>query len=305
MNKYAVRKSIFLFLAVFVILSLHLLISCDTDNQKEGKIGIVVTILPQMEFVERIGGDKVDVTVMIPPGASPHTYEPTPSQMINVSEATIYFKVGSGIDFEIVWLDKLIANNPEIIVVDCSEGITLQKIEITHEHEDEKGEHHESEFDPHIWTSPRNAAVMVNNITDGLIDIDPKNQVYYENNRNTYLQEINLLDNDVRNGLADIKNRIFMVYHPAFGYFADEYELTQLSIEAEGKEPTAAGIQHLIEQARQYNIRVVFAEPQFNPQSAEVIANEIDGDVILIDPLAKDYLVNMGTMVEKLIQSME
>ena len=105
-----------------------------------------------MEFVERIGGEKVEVTVMIPPGASPHTYEPTPSQMVDLTNATIYFKVGSGIDFEIVWLDKLIANNPDIIVVDCSEGINLQEMTIADEYEDEQSEHDESDMDPHIWT---------------------------------------------------------------------------------------------------------------------------------------------------------
>ncbi len=262
-------------------------------------MGVAVTILPQAEFVERIGGDKVQVTVMIPPGANPHTYEPTPSQMVSLSDAKIYAKVGSAIEFEVAWMDKLIAINPAMLVVDCSQGITLQQMTVAGEGEPA------GSMDPHIWTSPRNAAVMVQNIASGLIQLDPANQAYYEQNRDAYLQEINRLDADIRSGLAGVQNRVFMVYHPAFGYFAAEYGLTQLPIEAEGKEPTAAGIQRLIEQAKELNIKVVFIEPQFNPQSAEVIASEIGGQVIAIDDLARDYLYNMRAMAEKMIAAME
>jgi zinc transport system substrate-binding protein len=219
--------------------------------------------------------------------------------MVSLSNAKLYAKVGTAINFEIAWMDELVATNPAMLVVDCSHGVTLQ--EMTVPDEDEPA----GSIDPHIWTSPRNAAIMVQNIAGGLIQVDPSNQSYYEQNRDAYLQEIDKLDTDIRNGLAGARNRVFMVYHPAFGYFAAEYGLAQLPIEAEGKEPTAAGLQHLIEQAKEYDIKVVFAEPQFNPQSAEVIANEIGGQVILIDPLAEDYLSNMRTVAEKMIAAME
>jgi zinc transport system substrate-binding protein len=273
--------------------------SCSQEAEATGKLGVAVTILPQAEFVENIGGDKVGITVMVPPGASPHTYEPTPSQMAALSRARLYAKVGSGVEFELTWMDKLIAQNKDMLVVDCSKGVELQPM--TAGDEDEPA----GAMDPHIWMSPRNAQIMVRNIADGLIQIDPDNRDYYEQNRDAYLQKLEQLDRDIRDALSTLKNRIFMVYHPAFGYFASEYDLTMLMVEAEGKEPTPAGLQHLIEQAKEYNIRVVFAEPQFNPQSARVIAEAINGRVVLIDALARDYIENLRTLVGELAQAME
>jgi zinc transport system substrate-binding protein len=277
--------------------------SCTQKAESAGKLGVVVTILPQAEFVESIGGDAVDVTVMVPPGASPHTYEPTPGQMEELSRATMYAQVGSGVEFELVWMDKLAAANEDMLVVDCAQGIQLQETVTENEDEGESDEH--GALDPHIWMSPRNAQVMVENIADGLIAIDPDNRAYYEQNRDAYLQELAQLDQDICDGLAGVENRIFMVYHPAFGYFARDYDVTMLPIEAEGKEPTPAGLAHLIAQAQESNIKVVFASPQFNPASAKVIAEAIDGRVVFIDPLARDYLTNLRVLLGELVQGME
>jgi zinc transport system substrate-binding protein len=273
--------------------------SCAHKTESATKLGVIVTILPQAEFVENIGGDKVDVTVMVPPGASPHTYEPTPGQMEELSRAKMYAKVGSGVEFELVWMDRLIAQNKDMLVVDCSKGIELQQM-IAGDEDEPAGS-----IDPHIWMSPRNAQIMVQNIAHGLIQIDPGNRAYYEQNRDAYLQKLAQLDQDIQDGLSGVKNRIFMVYHPAFGYFARDYDLTMQPIEAEGKEPTPAGLAHLIEQAKEHNIRVVFAEPQFNPQSAKVIADAIDGKVVFIDPLAREYLTNLRILLGELVQAME
>jgi len=274
--------------------------SCTKERQETGQIGVVVTILPQAEFMESVGGEKVDVTVMVPPGASPHTYEPTPSQMAALAKARMYAKVGSGVEFELVWMDKLIAVNKDMLVVDCSQGIELQEMAAPQEHE-----HEHAAMDPHIWMSPLNARIMVQNIATGLIQVDPDNRLYYEQNRDAYLQKLIQLDQDIRAGLSAVTNRTFMVYHHAFGYFAGEYDLIMLPIEEEGKEPTPAGLQHLIEQAGEHGIKVVFAEPQFNPQSAEVIADAIDGRVVFVDPLARDYIVNLRTLMGELVQAME
>jgi prolipoprotein diacylglyceryl transferase len=301
-NKMKIRRprGFLLFLAILLMVSLATAAaSCMQQTEASTKLGVVVTILPQAEFVENIGGDKVDVTVMVPSGASPHTYEPTPSQMAALSEAQLYAKVGSGVEFELTWLDNLIAQNEDMIIVDCSEGIELQPM--TAGDEDEPA----GSMDPHIWMSPRNAQIMVQNIADGLIQIDPDNRDYYEQNRDAYLEELAQLDQDIREGLSEVENRVFMVYHPAFGYFASSYDLVMLPIEAEGKEPTPAGLQHLIEQALEQHIKVVFAEPQFNPQSAKVIADAIDGRVVLINPLARDYIENLQILMAELVQAME
>lgn len=300
MKRFQPKGLLSIFLAMqFMLFWTAVATSCSQETESTAKPGVAVTILPQAEFVENIGGDKVDVTVMVPPGASPHTYEPTPSQMAALSEARLYAKVGSGVEFELVWMDKLIAQNKDMLVVDCSKGIELQQMTVGDEDEPA------GSMDPHIWISPRNAQIMVQNIASGLAQIDPDNRAYYEQNCDTYRQKLAQLDQDIRDGLSGVKNRVFMVYHPAFGYFASSYDLTMLPIEAEGKEPTPAGLQHLIEQAKEHNIHVVFAEPQFNPQSAKVIADAIDGRVVLINPLARDYIENLRTLMGELVQAME
>ena len=260
-------------------------------EEANSRMGVVVTILPQADFVESIGGEKVDVTVMVPPGASPHTYEPTPSQMAALSRARIYVKVGSAIDFELVWMEKLLPVNKDMMVIDCSQGIELQ------------GEH--GTLDPHIWMSPLKAKAMVQNICDGLSTIDPENSGYYRQNCDAYLEKLTQLDSDIKAGLTGIKDRYIMVYHPAFGHFAQEYNIAMLTIEEEGKEPRPAGLARLIEQAREHDVKVIFTSPQFNPQSARVIADAIGGRVVSIDPLARDYIMNMRILLGELIRVKE
>ncbi|MBM4462759.1 MAG: zinc ABC transporter substrate-binding protein [Chloroflexi bacterium] len=279
------------------------MVGCGNPADSSGKIKVAVSILPQSEFVERVGGDKVDVTIMVPPGASPHTYELKPSQMKALAKAKMYAEVGSGVQFEVVYMDNLIAANREMLVVDCSAGVDL--LEMTEEETLGGEEHDHGAKDPHIWMSPLNAKIMVQNICAGLVQIDPDNEAYYKENCDAYLRELTQLDQDIRDGLAQVTNRRFMVYHPAYGYFAKEYDLIMLAIEKEGKEPTAAGITHLVKQAKEHNIKVIFASPQFNPQTAKVIANAIGGSVIFIDPLAKDYVTSLRALARELIQAMQ
>lgn len=252
-------------------------------EESTDKIGVVVSILPQEEFVKSVGGNRVNITVMIPPGASPHTYEATPEQMVKLSKAKMYVKVGSPFEFEIAWLDKLIAINKDMLVVDCSKNIEL----IQSSDPDEPG------MDPHIWTSVHNASIMVRNICDGLVQIDPANKAFYEENRDAYLEKLDALDKDIRSTLDGITSRSFIVYHPAWGYFARDYGLQQLSIEQGGKEPKAAYMARLITEAKANNIKVIFVSPQFDVRNAETIATEIEGRVVIIDPLARNYLDNM------------
>ena len=203
------------FTVIFVVGLLFSAVACAPKPEVRDRIGVVVTVLPQAEFVENVGREKVDVTVMVPPGANPHTYEPMPSQMEALAKAKMYAKVGAGIEFELVWMDKLTAINKDMLVVDCSEGVKLSKMAMDDDHHDR--------MDPHIWMSPVNAQIMVRNICDGLIQIDPKNKSYYQQNRDAYLQKLSQLDAEIRSQLAEVTNRMVMVYHPAFGYFASEY----------------------------------------------------------------------------------
>jgi len=253
------------------------------QSSSQDKIGVVVTILPQQEFVTAVGGDRVYVTVMVPPGASPHTYEVTPAQMALLSKARLYAKVGTPVEFELTWLEKLIAQNRDMLVVDCSKGIGLV----------ESSDEHEPGMDPHIWTSLKNAVVMVSNICQGLVQVDPSGRSYYEQNRDAYIARLNALDGEIEASLKDIKNHAFIVYHPSWGYFARDYGLQQLAIEEGGKEPQAAYMVRLIQEAKNKNIKVIFVSPEFSTRNAETIAAEIGGRVVAIDPLAGDYLDNM------------
>lgn len=301
MRKYCVAllSAVSIVAAVLVFLN----ISCQETNQGMEKIGVVVTIVPQADFLENVGGDKVDIMVMVPPGADPHTYEPSPSQLVKVSEAEMYAKVGSGVEFELTWMDKIIEQNKAMLVVDCSNSIQMMEMEEYNLDED-SSEYHRG-YDPHIWLSPKNAKLMVENICSGLIQVDPQDEAYYNRNRDEYLAKLDALDKYIQEGLSGLGNRRFVVFHPAWGYFAKDYNLEQVPIEIGGKEPSAKDIANLIQKAREQNIKVIFASPEFNPRSAEVIAKEIGGRVIFIDPLAEDYIDNMRVVLKELVQAMQ
>ncbi len=262
-------------------------ISCGPARDDTGKIGVVVTLVPVADFVENVGGDKVDITVMVPPGASPHTYGPIPSQMVAVSEADMYVKVGSGVEFELEWMDEVIEANPNMLVVDSSVGVELMG------------------SDPHIWNSPVNAKLMVENICDGLTKVDPDNASFYAENRDDYLKELDILDGYIHYKLDGFTNRNFMIYHPAFGYFASEYGLMQLAVKYSGKEPTPQVIQDCIDKARQYDLDYMFVAPQFATDDCETIADDIGGQTAPMDPLAENYIANMGRIANALALEFE
>lgn len=299
-------------LIVFFFLVLSIFMSgCvdgqDADSSASDKMIIAVSIVPQAEFVEKIVGDTVDVVVMIPPGASPATYEPSPGQLRSLSKADLYVKVGSGLGFETVWMDDLISVNPDMLVVDSSKGIGLRSMS-AHSHEDEQegdihGDEHDAEeehtgMDPHIWVSPVNTKTMVMNIYDGIAQIDPDNEELYAKNRDAYLGELDLADEIARDVLKGREGSSFMVYHPSWGYFADEYGLEQIPVEIDGKEPSVQDMQRLIDTAKEKNITVIFVQSGFSTSSASAIAAEIGGEVVEVDPLAKDYIDNISKVTQ-------
>ncbi|AUB56184.1 zinc ABC transporter substrate-binding protein [Methanobacterium subterraneum] len=287
------RKKIIIisgFILILIILTVTYLYTSPGNNtgSRDGKIGVVVTVGPQEEFVKRVGGDLVNVTVMVPPGADPHTYEPLPNQMKQVQEAQIYFQVGSGVEFELSWMGKLTSMNPQLKLVNSSTGIQL----IPNTAESEEGS------DPHVWVSPRNAKVMVENIYQSLVRADPENKDYFTKNRDDYFKELDELDKNITQRLSGKNNTKIMVYHPAWAYFCKDYNLHQISIQQDGKEPTPQALASLVDTARRENIKVIFVSPEFSTSNAKVIANEIDGKVVVVDPLSKDYLKNMQKVAE-------
>jgi zinc transport system substrate-binding protein len=264
---------------------------------------VAVTILPQKQFVERIAGEHARVIVLVPPGASPHTHEPTPRQLEDISSASMYFKVGSGIEFERAWMDKLAGINSGMTIVDSSAGVPL----ITGYHDDEdagagQDAEEESGVDPHIWLSPKNARIMVENTYQGLARADPSHQAEYRASTDVYIRELDALDAEITREISRKRIQTIMVYHPAWSYFARDYGLVQIPIETDGKDPSPKGIENLIQQAKADNITVIFASPEYSTKSADVIAEEIGGSVALVDPLEEDYLGNIRNTLAAFIR---
>ena len=314
--KKAMNKRILLVAAGafgLIVLLVVLLLPGTSEETISDRLVVTVTLVPQAGFVEAIGRDKVEVVVMVPPSASPHTYEVPPDQMVKLSKARMYAKVGSPVEFELAWMDRLMAANQAMLVVDCSQGIQLLEMGEHRHHDDEHensgdGHHHDHDhkgLDPHIWLSVRNAEIMVQNICAGLVQVDPANQAYYEKNCADYLEQLSELDSEIAQSLAGVENRRFIVFHPAWGYLAHEYDLIQIAVEQGGKEPDAEYLIRLIEEAKEHDIRVVFVSPQFSTKSVEVIAKEIGGEVVIINPLAKDFLDNMRAVASAMKQAMQ
>lgn len=294
----------------FAALAAVCLTACDRAEQAGAPgqggeaLSAFVTIPPQAKFVERVAGQHVEVDVLVEPGHSPHTYEPTPSQMVRLAEADVYFLIG--VPFEQILQNKIQSANPDMQMVDTGAGIELRRMK-AHVHETEHAEHHsedEGQMDPHIWLDPANAKVMGRNICETLVEMDAEHEAEYRSNLESFLADLDELDRDIRGITEELQTREFMVFHPAFGYFADAYGLEQIPIEIEGKEPSARALQRLIETARDEGIKVIFVQKQFSARSAEVVAGEIGGEVVQVDPLARDYFTGMREMAQAFARAM-
>lgn len=244
---------------------------------------VVVSIAPQKLFVKKIGGDKVTVEVMVPTTASAHTYTPKPSQMKSITHAKIYFS--TGMEFEDIWLEKFKAQNRDLIIADTTKDINRTILVKHHGHE---------ELDPHIWVDPINVKNIAQNIYTTLSQIDSNNSDYYKTNLENYLKELDELDNTIKKILKDVpKDTTFIVFHPAWGYFAKRYHLKQLSVEVEGKEPKMRELITLIKRAKKEHVQAIFTQPEFSDKSAKLIAKELGIEVIKTSPLAEDWAENL------------
>ena len=287
----------------------------QAPKSANSKLEVTATILPVATFTEKVGGNRVKVTTLIPPGASPHTFEPTPKQLIGISNAQALVVVGSGVEFEMTWLNKLVDMNRSMALIDTSKGIVLHGEEVKDDHDehgghdghndhDEHGGHESHDHhgqDPHIWVSVRNAQKMVDNIATGLIKIDPEGKDHYTERANSYIEELKTLDKRIAETVEGMENKKFLVYHPSWGYFARDYNLTQVAIERGGREATPRTVVELVRTAKEEGIKVIIASPEFSSRSAEVIADEIEGRVIMLSPLEKDYTGN----IERLARTLE
>ena len=276
-------------------------------------VPVFVSIPPQKYFVEKIGGNLVSVSVMVPPGANPHIYEPRPTQMSTLSKSKIYFAIG--VTFETVWLPKFAKLNPQLRIVHTDKDIDKLAM-IAHHHEEEEGvgeqgkeeQDHRGEspgtLDPHVWVAPPEVRTIARNILEALMEIDPSNSGTYQSRYEAFLKEIDTLDQDLQEIFKDKQGFKFMVYHPAWGYFARAYGLEQIPVEMEGKEPKPAQLKALITQAKKDGVKIVFVQPQFSTKSAETIAKAIGGQVIAADNLREDWEKNLRVQAQKFKQSL-
>ena len=272
----------------FLLLISLLLAACSSNRGKESNV-LTVTIEPQRYFLQQIVGDKFTINTLVPPGSSPETYEPTPQSMVNLGNSKAYFKVGF-IGYENVWAGKLAENNPHVKIVDCSEGIDLVYGGHGCVHGDEHHDHdHADAPDPHVWTSAKNAVRFSQNMLDAMLELDAENADFYRANFEKLTQKITETDSLITNLLRDIPSRSFIVYHPALGYFARDYNLEQYSIEFEGKNPSPAQMKELIDLAKTENIKTVFVQQEFDVKNTQVIAKEIGAKSHTINPLTYEW----------------
>lgn len=294
---------------LFSFLLLFLLHCACTPSQEKGKLQVVTSITPLAYFAERIGGDAVSVSVMVPPGGNPHSYEPTPKQMALLGRSALFVKAGSGIEFELDWMNRLLDLNRDIVVCNASEGVHLLPMgEAAHEHDGEAGGEHQHEqgnLDPHFWLSPINARLIASNVERSLATLDPAGKEYYAANRAALDKELESLDREIRGRLDGLQERHFLVFHPAWGYFAHEYGLVQIAAEEEGKTLTPRQLERVITLARTEGIRVVFVAPQFSTVQAAAIAKDIAGKSVTVNPLSRDYQQNLRQASEAFAGSMQ
>ena len=297
---------------------LFICIACFT-LLNASKPEITVNILPQKYFVEKIVKDKFEINVMVKPGSSPHNYEPKPSQMKSLVNSKVYFLVGD--PFEQAWMEKFKQNAKNTLFVDTIKGI--EKIEMEeHDHHDEdtvdaKHEEHDHEkhasekhndhdhsgLDPHVWLDPVLVKTQAKNIYEAMVEIDSQNSDFYKTNYEEFIKELDSLDENIKTILKPYQDKAFMVFHPSWGYFAKRYDLEQISIEIEGKEPKPNELIELIAEAKKHDIKIVFVAPQFSQKSAKTISKNINANVVEIDPLSDNWKESMLNTANQIANS--
>ena len=275
----------------YILIALVMLFAVSCNPKNEVKHTVSVTIEPQRYFVEKITGDNFKVNTIVPPGTSPETYDPTPSQMVALGKSALYFKVGY-LGFEKAWGKTLEENNADVLVINTSNEIILiegedHSVEIDgHRHVD--GHDHEG-IDPHVWSSPKSALIMAENMLNAFVMVDVENQKLYRDNFNTLKAEIIETDKKIVALLENAPVKSFIIFHPALGYFARDYNLTQYSIEFEGKSPSPQQLKQMIDFANEQGIKTIFVQKGFDTKNAESLAKEVGASIHSIDPLSYNW----------------
>ncbi len=263
---------------------------------------VLVTFYPLYQFTKAIGKEKVDVSIIIPSGIEPHDWEPTIQDIQKMKDADMIIINGAGLE---PWITKVASVNPNVMIVDTSNGIPLLQ-------EDSNGFDKTAKKDPHIWLDPVLAKKQVQNIVDNLIKLDPQNANYYQQNANDYKAKLDVLDSKIKTNLSVCYKKDFLAFHDAFSYFSKEYGLHQHTIVVgldPETEPTAPTLQQVTEDAQSLGLNVVFTEEAVNPRVSQVIADEIHGKVLILSPLEVtdkniDYITKMEQNLSNLKEAL-
>ena len=262
-----------------VILIILIQIFYFTDKSWADPDLVFVSIAPQKFFVERIGGNEIQVEVMVKTGESPATFNPNPKKMSHLAYAKLYFSIG--VPFEKVWISRIKNIQPKLKIIPLNKNTTPSS------------DHHQGEGDPHIWLSPPLVKKMVAQIEVALSRQRPEKSAFFKKNYQALIKDIDKLDQEIRQIFAKSKKHTFMVFHPAWTHFAETYSLKQISIEHQGKEPGPRALQEIINVGKKQNIKIIFVQKQFGLTVAKKIAKMIGATVREMDPLAENYIDNM------------
>ncbi|MFZ3070823.1 MAG: zinc ABC transporter substrate-binding protein [Anaerolineaceae bacterium] len=292
---------------ILVVISLALVLAAcasPSPTSQPGRLTVTVSILPQTYFVQKIAGDLVDVQALVGTGDDPHTYEPTSDQMRALTHSDLYFTIG--VEFESAWMPRFSSANSDMQVVDSAAGVERIPIATDQNGELTEGGANAGELDPHIWFSPRIVKQISQNMADALIALDPANSAAYQLNLEEWLKEVDQVDADVRALLQNRTRDHFMVIHPAWGYFAEEYGLKMLAVETAGQEPGPEELAKLLDLAETYKVSCLFVQKGVNQKLARSIADQIGvAAVVELDPMAQDWPANMRFIAAKMAEALK
>ncbi|RDU71705.1 metal ABC transporter solute-binding protein, Zn/Mn family [Helicobacter brantae] len=261
---------------------------------------ISVSIPPQAYFLNQIAGESVETNTLIPQGSDPHTFEFKPSTLAKLQKSDLYLTIG--LEFEEIWIPKIKDNLSKTQILPINEGIDYLHSQCNHSHHSHDSHHDEEEDDPHIWLSPKNAKILASNIAKILIAHYPQNKALYEKNLKAFLQKVDTLNSKLTQKLSSLKVREFIVYHPSWAYFAKDYNLIQIPIEIEGKEPKARELKHLIQTAKKHHIKVIFTQNGFSTLASNQIAKACGAHIFITDPLAYEWERELEKIASELEQ---
>lgn len=270
-------------LAISIIIPFTIVLLWNSENNKvigyeeKDQVKVLVSFYPLYEFTKIIGGEKIDVSIIIPPGIEPHDWEPTIQDLQKMQSSDMI--VINGIGFE-PWITKLVAANPNVMIIDTSNGISLLE-------KNKNVFNNQIQNDPHVWLDPVLAKKQIQSIAIGLIKVDPQNSDYYQENVKLYNKKLDLLDKKIRDELSFCMKKDFLAFHDSFSYFAKEYGLNQITIVGvnPNEEPTAVVLQKIIQKSKDLNLHIIFTEESINPRISQVIANEIGAQVLILSPI--------------------